>query len=229
MCGRYVNGPMTRSYWREQQDLLDEVGPSYNVAPTRHAPILRWGTKGREYTPARWGLIPSWAKDKSIGSRCINARSETVREKPSFRSAFKRRRCLVLADGYYEWLAYQGTKQPYYIRRVEDAPLLFFGLWETWSGPTDAPLKKPLETFTVLTTSANEQLSWLHDRMPCTSDLGEEHIVLWLDPEFEDYAYLESLLKSYPDGTLTAYPVSKYVNKVGNDGPECIERVELPS
>ena len=227
MCGRYVNGPMTRTHWKKLREFLDRVGQSYNVAPTQQAPILRWGIRGPEPALLRWGLIPFWAKDKRAGSRRINARSETVSEKPSFREAFRRRRCLVLADGYYEWIDHRGTKQPFYIRLTEDRPLLFFGLWDSWRGLPDKPLRDPLETFTIITTEANDQLAWIHQRMPCICDVETERIDLWLDPGFEDYGYLRSLLKPYAAGKLTTVPISTWVNKVSHDGPECIAIVEI--
>ena len=194
MCARYVNGPMTRDYWVQLRAFLDALGMRYNVAPTSIVPILRFGDAAREPAAVRWGLIPSWSKDNKIAYRTINARSETVHEKPSFRAAFKRRRCIVLADGYYEWTGPKSDRQPHYIRLADDRPLVFFGLWESWPGPKDDPLDEPLQTCTINTT------------------------------EFAYTDHLRSLLKP-SDEEFVTNKVSKYVNKVGNEGPECIERL----
>ncbi len=221
MCGRYVDGPMTRDYWSELRGFLDTLGLRYNVAPTSTVGILRWGTNGREPAAVKWGLIPSWSKDAKIAYSTINARSETVAEKPAFRSAFKRRRCLLFADGYYEWTGEKGNKQPHYIRFAEDRPMLFYGLWESWRGPKDEPLDVPLETCTILTTDAAPELEDIHHRMPCISTVDADSIDTWLDPEFEDADYLRSLLVP-SDEEFTTTPVSRYVNKVGNEGPACV-------
>jgi len=222
MCGRYVDGPMTRDYWGELRGFLDTLGIRYNVAPTSTVGILRWADGEREPAAVRWGLLPSWAKDDKIAYSTINARSETVAEKPAFRAAFKRRRCMVFADGYYEWTGPKGNKQPHFIRFADDRPMLFYGLWESWKGPKEAPLDEPLETCTIITTDANDELAHLHDRMPCISTVDADSIDLWLDPEFEDTEHLESLLAP-SDADFEATAVSKYVNKVGHEGPECLE------
>ncbi|MGI9427689.1 MAG: SOS response-associated peptidase, partial [Bythopirellula sp.] len=186
----------------------------YNVAPTSQVPILRVNQGQREPVAARWGLIPPWAKDEKISYSTINAKAETVHEKPAFRAAFKRKRCVVLADGYYEWTGPKGDKQPHYIRMADDRPLVFLGLWENWRDNISC---------TIITTEANPQLEHLHSRMPCITAVDSDSIDLWLDPEFEDSSYLRSLLKPVGDGVLQSTKVSRYVNKVGNQGPECIE------
>ena len=219
MCGRYVYGPATRDYWVDLRDFLDSLGDKYNVAPTNIVPILK---ADREPAAVRWGLIPSWAKDEKIGFSSINARSETVAEKPAFRTAFKRRRCLVLADGYYEWTGPRGDKTAHFIYMADGRPLVFYGLWESWPGPKDDPLQQPLETCTIITTAAAESVAHLHDRTPALAEVDSPPLDLWLDPEFEDYGHLQSLLEPY-NGELAERTVTKYVNKVGNEGPECLE------
>lgn len=223
MCGRYVYGPATRDYWIDLRDFLDSLGDKYNVAPTNTVPILK---TDRQPAAVRWGLIPSWAKDDKIGFSSINARSETVADKPAFRAAFKRRRCLVLADGYYEWTGPKGDKTPHFIHMADDRPLVFYGLWESWPGPQDAPPEakrsEPLETCTIITTEAADSVAHIHNRMPALAEVDSDQLDLWLDPEFEDYQHLQSLLTPY-GGELAERTVTKYVNKVGNEGPECLE------
>lgn len=196
-----------------------EWAPRYNIAPTQQVPVVRVAPDSgeREMTLLRWGLIPSWAKDASIGNRLINARAETVASKPAFRAAFKRRRCLVPADGYYEWQKVGSKKQPYLIQRQDGAPFAFAGLWESWHA--DRP--DAVETFTIITTDANEATTAIHDRMPVILD--EEDYAMWLDPEFEGREALESLLRPYPGEALQLTPVSTYVNNPRHEDPRCIE------
>jgi len=245
MCGRYT----LRSNLNlilEQFDLGDvpDLMPRYNIAPTQMVAAVRATETGRELVKLRWGLIPSWAKDEKIGNRLINARSETASEKPSFRTAFRRRRCLVIADGFYEWQK-PGTsasrsansaaeksakssrspvKQPYYIHMRDEQPFAFAGLWETWHGPKDAKLDSPLESCTILTTDPNELMQTLHDRMPVI--LPPDDYTMWLDPTFQDVAALESLQRPYRDVEMVAEPVSTTVNNPRNETPECIVPVE---
>lgn len=164
----------------------------------------------------RWGLIPSWAKDTSIGSRMINARGETVAEKPSFRSAFKRRRCLVPTDGYYEWQTSASGKTPYYIHRTDNLPFAMAGLWESWHSDQ----ANGIQSFTIITTEANDATSRVHDRMPVI--LGTDDYDMWLDAEFEGYDTLQSLLRPYADDDLQFDCVSTHVNSPRNDDPSCI-------
>ena len=149
---------------------VESFEPRYNIAPTQTVPVVRTidGSTSRELVWMRWGLVPRWAKDLSIGARSINARAETVSEKPTFRDAFKKRRCLVVADGYYEWISSGKNKQPYFIHFGDDHPFAFAGLWERWQGPTQA-----VESFTIITTSAAERIAWLHDR--CRSSSPRNH------------------------------------------------------
>ena len=202
-------------------DLADEVPalePRFNIAPTQTAPVIRMNGN-RHLAMCRWGLIPSWASDKAIGARLLNARSESVATKPAFRSAFKQRRCLVPADGFYEWQKAGSKKQPFFFRPVNDRPFAFAGLWETWHKDDQA-----LESFTILTTEANALLRPLHDRMPVI--LAPEDFAVWLDPRMQDLQTLQPLLRPYPAEGMTSYLVSTLVNSPRNESPQCIERLE---
>lgn len=170
----------------------------------------------------RWGLVPSWARDISLGSRMINARSETAAEKPAFRSAFKKRRCLVLADGFYEWKKTDSGKQPFYIR-VRGGLYAMAGLWERWQ-PSEGENRESIETCTILTTQANNALAGLHDRMPVILDTTDFR--RWLDPNGTRAEPLLPLLKPCPDDWITFWPVSTRVNRPAHDQPDCIEPLD---
>jgi len=201
-------------------DAVHDLKPHYNIAPTQLAPVVRTTADGnRELAELRWGLIPSWASDPSIGSRMINARSETAATKPAFRSAMRQRRCLIPADGFYEWQKEGSLKQPMFIHRSDNAPFAFAGLWEHWNDPE----QRPLETFTILTTAANEQLRPLHERMPII--VRAENYSKWLDPATIDPSAVAALLTDPPQD-LVLRPVSQHVNKVANDDPSCIAPAE---
>lgn len=222
MCGRFtLRTRLTLLVQLFRMQMHDELVPRYNIAPTQQVLACRQTADGsREGVSLRWGLIPSWAKEEKIGSSLINARAETVAEKPSFRTAFKRRRCLVLADGYYEWKA--GTpKQPHFIHMADDRPFALAALWESWRGPKEAPLAEPLETCTLITTTANELTAKVHDRMPVI--LPPEEYDYWLDPAFEGTDKLLSLLKPYPSDEMALYPVSTYVNNARNEGERALQ------
>jgi putative SOS response-associated peptidase YedK len=220
MCGRFTR-------WLQFGDLVKAFPdfvfpepaafmPRYNIAPTQPVAVVP-NDDSRAVQFFRWGLVPFWAKDPSIGSRMINARSETAAEKPSFRAAYRRRRCLILADGFYEWRAEPGsrTKTPMYVRMASGEPFAFAGLWEIWH-PDDAPLL----SCTILTTEPNELVAPIHNRMPVI--LAREAYDRWLDPEEQPSGSLDDLLKPYPAGEMTAYPVSRFVNNPANDAPACI-------
>ncbi len=222
MCGRFTL-TATPEALAALFDLPDApaLPPRYNIAPTQPVAVVRTAPHDgrRELALVRWGLIPSWAKDPSIGSRLINARAETVAEKPSFRSAFKRRRCLVPASGFYEWRAEGGRKQPYYIYAADGAPLAIAGLWEHWEGPEG----DVVESCTLLTTEANDLVRPIHDRMPVF--LPPAAFADWLDPDIDQPGPLLALLAPYPAAAMAAHAVSPLVNAVRNDGPACVAAV----
>jgi len=197
----------------------------YNIAPTQPIAAVRQREHQgqREFAWLRWGLIPSWAKDTKIASSTINARSETAPEKPAFRSAFKSRRCLILADGYFEWIKDGKQKLPVYYRRRDDQPFAFAGLWETWRGP-DRSLTEPWQTGTILTTAANELAAPVHDRMPAI--LEPDDYDSWLDPTNTDREELLNLLRPFPATDMQATRVNSIVNSPRNQGPECIAEVK---
>lgn len=215
MCGRYTLRATLNlildQFAAEAGEGL-HLEPQFNIAPTNAVPIIRRGERGRELSLARWGLIPSWAKDEKIGYSTINARADSVAAKPAFRAAFKRRRCLVVADGYYEWIADGKEKQPilYEVGKPGDV-FAMAGLWESWHD---------IESCTIITTTPNKLAAEAHDRMPVI--LKEKDYDRWLDPKLEDASQLEPLLSPY-SGKMASRPVSRYVNNVRNKGPECVE------
>lgn len=239
MCGRYAAS-------RRPEDLVEEfevtqqpeqvLPASYNVAPTNtvYAVLERAPRDEPEAAPVRrlqtvrWGLVPSWAKDPSIGNRMINARMETVADKPAFRRAFAKRRCLLPADGYFEWYGEErGKKQPFFIRPSDGGVLAMAGLYELWRDPTkqaDDP-EAWLWTCTVLTTSAPDDLGRIHDRMPLLVE--RERYSAWLDPTLDDPDQLRGLLVPAAPGRLTAYPVSKEVNSVRNNSAHLVDPVPV--
>ena len=215
MCGRFTQ-THSASELAARFD-LDEIPnwqPRYNIAPTQSIPTI---VEPHHFKLLRWGLIPSWAKDSTIGTKLINARAETVSEKPSFRDAFKRRRCLIVADGYYEWKKQSGKKQPFYFQLEHHEPFAFAGLWERWNSPEG----EPIETCTIITTEANELAATVHDRMPVI--LSASQYDRWLDPTFKD---AQSLLHPYSGGAMRTYAVSLTVNSPAHDAPDCIAKIE---
>ncbi|MFC2037805.1 SOS response-associated peptidase [Chloroflexota bacterium] len=220
MCGRFtLTDPDQDLAVQFNLPEIPDLKPRYNIAPTQSVAAVRLASKDavREMVLLHWGLIPFWAKDPKIGARMINARSETVAEKPAFRAAFRRRRCLVVADGFYEWQKLNGGKQPFYIRMRDDSAFAFAGLWEHWKDPDDAVI----ESCTLLTTQPNELVRPLHNRMPVI--LHPRDYELWLDPEVQQAELLQPLLRPFPPEALAAYPVSRWVNRPQNDDARCIE------
>jgi putative SOS response-associated peptidase YedK len=222
MCGRYTltskGDELALLFDLRELPLLP---PRYNMAPTQEAAVVRVLEPGgeRRLAPLKWGLIPYWAKEASIGNRLINARAESVAEKPAYRFSFKKKRCLVAADGFYEWKKEGKAKQPYLIHREDGKPFAFAGLWSTWKNPEQGGAL--VETFTILTTDANDLLRPLHDRMPVIVD--PENFDLWLDPRQEDAAVLQPLLVPHAVEGFEAFPVSRVVNSPANDVASCIE------
>jgi putative SOS response-associated peptidase YedK len=228
MCGRFAQYSLTKAIEALRVNkTFAQVPPRYNVAPSQAvAAIVQPSDADRRGTWLCWGLIPSWAKDPAISTstklsnpyKLINARSETVAEKPSFRYAFKHRRCLIPTNGFYEWQKLEGSKskkQPYFISLQNNDPFVFAGLWERWESKEG----DILETCTILTTEANELMAPIHDRMPVILQL--EDCDRWLDPDFQQVDKLQKLLKPHPAAAMQAYPVSIRVNSPKNDSPEC--------
>lgn len=225
MCGRYTLS--------DPGDLVEELGAQgdpdvlsahYNIAPTQNVAAVCVGTEGeRKLAPFRWGLVPFWAEDKSIGNKMINARSETVAEKPAFRNAFTRRRCLLLADGFYEWKKDRSSdgkqvRQPYHVHLADRRPFTFAGLWELWDKDPD----DPIYSCTILTTRANDRVAELHDRMPVILE-GDQRDG-WLDHDREPDSLLD-LLQPIAADQIDFHPVSRIVNSPENDVAACIEPV----
>lgn len=218
MCGRF-SLTQTAPALAEAFQLSESPAwtPRYNIAPTQAvATIDALATPSSQVRLRRWGLVPGWAKDLTIGAKLINARAETVAEKPSFRAAFKQRRCLILADGFYEWQKRdRKTKQPYYFQLASAQAFAFAGLWERWQQGD-----KAIETCTILTTEANELLQPVHDRMPVI--LAPEHYEQWLDLTTSAKS-LKHLLHPYTASIMQGYPVSTTVNSPTHDSPECVQ------
>ncbi|MCG8586183.1 MAG: SOS response-associated peptidase [Pirellulales bacterium] len=219
MCGRYtLRTPAHVLVKQFNLPGLVELPERYNIAPTQTVVGVRASEDGsREAATFRWGLVPFWAKDPAIGNRMINARAETVATKPAYRAAFKRRRCLVLADGFYEWQKQGKAKQPFFMHMDDDGPFALAGLWERWGKDDD----EAIESCTIITTEPSPLLADIHDRMPVI--LEESDHELWLDPDFENYEYLGSMLRPFLDERLVAEPVSSHVNNPRNDSPRCVE------
>ena len=224
MCGRFtLTDPDQELAVQFSLAQMPDIPPRYNIAPTQPVAAVRATSEdlAREMALLHWGLIPFWAKDPAIGSRMINARSETAAEKPCFRAAFRRRRCLIVADGFYEWQKVNGAKQPFYLRLRDGRPFAFAGLWERWEGPEGSVI----ESCTILTTQPNELVRPVHNRMPVI--LAPEDYDLWLDPALGQgtghVEQLQNLLQAYPPAEMEAYPVSRWVNTPDHDDPRCIE------
>jgi putative SOS response-associated peptidase YedK len=224
MCGRYsLTTPVEGMRRLFDFPELPNLAPRYNIAPTQEAPVIRRDEQGaRHMALLRWGLIPSWAKDRAIGNRLINARSETVASKPAFRGAFRSRRCLVPADGFYEWQSEGGKKLPWRIGLAGGASFAFAGLWERWQDKTE---NAGVESFTIITTDANETVRPIHGRMPVILAPGDHE--QWLAAS--DPARLAGLLRPYAGRDLRAYRVGTAVNSPRNDGPACIAPLDNPA
>jgi len=218
MCGRFtLKTPANQLLLAFGLDSALPLVPRYNIAPTQSVPVIHASEGGREMAMMHWGLIPSWSKAPDAGGRLINARAETVAEKPAFRASFKTRRCLVPADGYYEWIAAGRKKQPYWIHRADEQPFAFAGLWDLWRPEAG----EPLTSCTIVTTDANDATREIHDRMPVILDPVDYD--RWLDPALSDPARLLPLLRPYEGGELRVDPVSTFVNNARNEGPECLD------
>ena len=220
MCGRFaLDAPsknLTHHFKLKQAVTLE---PRYNIAPSQSVVIIRESANTQKLSTVRWGLIPHWAREEKIGYRLINARAETVAEKPSFRDAFRSRRCLIPATGFYEWKHEGRMKQPYFIQMKDGDLFAMAGIWETWQSPNG----KTIESCAIITTEANTIVGQIHDRMPAI--LPVQNYNSWLTPQgnkksFQDY------LKPYPPSEMTAYQVSSMVNNIKNEGEECIRGID---
>ena len=234
MCGRFIastpSDELARYLGAREPTAESSLRPSFNVAPTQLIHAAHESTGERRLDVFRWGLVPSWAKDSRTGSPLINARSETAHSKPSFRNAFSKRRCIIAADGFYEWQRHRGTKhkQPMLIRHRDRIPFAFAGLWETWqgSGVVEGAHQdeERLRTCAILTCAANAKMALVHDRMPVI--LPSEAWDFWLDPHNTDRAALRALMLPSPEETLSIHPVSVEVNNARNNGPHLLEPIQ---
>lgn len=222
MCGRFTlrtpSAQLARHFHLPEISGFDPpLEPRFNIAPSQKVVAIRAaGGGGREMVMLRWGLVPSWAEDPGIGNRLINARADSVHQKPSFRTAFRRRRCLVAADGFYEWQSTAGQKQPYHFSLGNQRVFGFAGLWEAWERNGQA-----IESCTLITTEANETVAPVHNRMPVI--LAETDYDTWLDPGIQDSEKLLPLLCPFHAEPLIATPVGRWVNAPAHEGPRCIE------
>jgi putative SOS response-associated peptidase YedK len=219
MCGRYLitTAPEAmRQMFRYPQQ--PNFPARYNVAPTQPVPIVRLHGGERQFALVRWGLIPGWVRDPRGFSLLVNARCESVNDKPAFRNAMRRRRCLIPADGFYEWKDEGKQKRPYVVRPKAAGPLAFAGLWESWVGPNG----EEMETATIITTRASRDIAHIHDRMPVI--IAPDAFDFWLDCTNVDGLTAAALLVPAPEGLLQAYEISTAVNRVANDAPNLIER-----
>lgn len=221
MCGRF-------NLFTSVEIIMDEFNiekvlfkgpPSYNISPGREVASISFD-EGKVLSPMRWGLIPSWAEDPSIGYRMINARAETIHEKNSFKIPFRERRCLIPADGFYEWKTHGKVKMPYHIRMVDRKPFAFAGLFDVWRSPEGVDVR----SCTIITTKANDTVSPIHDRMPVI--LPKDAHSIWLDPEMKDIDEFRVLLEPYDPEKMEAYEISQLVNSASNDSEELVKRLE---
>jgi putative SOS response-associated peptidase YedK len=232
MCGRYVSvsSPtiLAERFGVEELRVTEPPEPNYNVAPRAEVPVVAESSQHQRVLDlVRWGLVPSWAKDIKIGDRMINARAETVMTTNAYKRAFERRRCIIPADGFYEWqkIPHRKTKQPWFFRRRDGEPLAFAGVWEIWHDPNDADPDAPrIRSCAIITTNANELVEPIHDRMPVA--LPESEWDAWLDRDNKDVDALQRLLVPVPADEMEAWPVSTLVSKADNNGPELLDRVD---
>ena len=219
MCGRFsrISPPEVFAELFQAQLGKRVAGPRYNISPTNDVLACRQTLAGRERMLLHWGLIPAWAEDKKIGYRTINARAETVAVKPSYRSAFKHRRCFIAADGFYEWMPGKVKKQPYYIRLQEGRPFALAGLWEHW----EPQGSEPVDSCTIIVTAANALIGKIHDRMPVI--LSPKDYDQWLDPNVRDMEKLTPLLKPFSENEMETYPVSLMINNPKHQGAELVK------
>lgn len=220
MCGRFsIAKEVEDIATRFDAQLASAFKKVYNAAPSQNLPVVA-NSEPHVINLFRWGLVPFWAKDISIGNRMINARTETITEKPAFRNLIKSKRCLVISDGFYEWKKTAGLKQPYRITLKDEELYSYAGLWDKWNSPD----RSIINSFTIITTEANELIGQIHDRMPVILNKDDES--KWLNTN-EDIKQITSLLKPYPENLMKMYPVSALVNSTYNNSPDLIKGIEL--
>ncbi len=232
MCGRYTITQDLAGLEKLVRFICKVVDfkPRYNLAPRQQAPVLVWETGQPTLKSMRWGLIPSWSKDETIGDKLTNARADTISEKPSYRKPFEKQRCLVPADGFYEWQTTPAGKQPFRFTLRGGGFFCMAGLWEKWIRPPNESelglddsgpaVSQMVETFTIITTEPNPMVAAVHNRMPVI--LGPEHYQWWLEPNRFEPQFLKTLLRPYPAEDMACYRVSKLVNNAKNDNPDCL-------
>ena len=219
MCGRFTRKESFQTLAEELELTIPVLEPRYNIAPSQMVACVRNASDNgiRECVMLKWGLVPSWAKDPTIGNKLINARAETIAEKPAFRRAFRNRRCLVIADGFYEWKREGRSKQPFYFRFRHGGSFAFAGIWDHWECSPQAPI----ESFALITTGPNEVMEPVHNRMPVI--LEAKDYDLWIDPTIHNNEPLLSLLHPFPSEDMEAVAISTFVNNPQHDDPRCIE------
>jgi putative SOS response-associated peptidase YedK len=221
MCGRFTlhtPEPLLREVFNLEQSVPLGLKPRYNIAPSQQVPIIRDTESGREMVMAKWGLIPHWSKEAKTKYSTINARIETVAEKPTYRTPFKHRRCLIPADGFYEWKVVDGRKVPHHIRMRDGGVFAFAGLWDHWEGEGES-----MESCSIIVMPANDVMQSLHERMPAI--IAPAHQDLWLDPRVTDKAEIMTYLNSTPSSRLVTHPISSWVNSPKHDDERCMEPV----
>jgi putative SOS response-associated peptidase YedK len=221
MCGRFTlhtPEPLLREVFNLEQSVPLGLKPRYNIAPSQQVPIIRDTESGREMVMAKWGLIPHWSKEAKTKYSTINARIETVAEKPTYRTPFKHRRCLIPADGFYEWKVVDGRKVPHHIRMRGGGVFAFAGLWDHWEGEGES-----MESCSIIVMPANDVMQSLHERMPAI--IAPAHQDLWLDPRVTDKAEIMTYLNSTPSSRLVTHPISSWVNSPKHDDERCMEPV----
>lgn len=219
MCGRFaLKNPQALKAAFDLAELPEDLTPRYNIAPTQNVAIIRDDATGRHLSLAHWGLIPSWAKDSGKSYSTINARAETVESKPTFRTPFKRHRCIIPADGFYEWQDEEGIKIPHHIGMKDGSPFALAGLWDVWKGP-----QGDVTSCTIIVTAANQFMKRLHDRMPVILDPKDYE--RWLDPGNQDTTNLKTMLASAPEDLLTEWRVSRQLNNPRYEGASCADHV----
>ncbi|HEY5039588.1 MAG TPA: SOS response-associated peptidase [bacterium] len=230
MCGRFVlKTPAAKIAEIFQAELLEKFPPHFNVAPGSWIPVVRYdpNKKERFINRLHWGLVPSWSKDRKLQHNTINARAETIGELAAFKSAYKHRRCLIPADGFYEWDRSINPPQPYFFSLVEKVPFAFAGIWESWKLPPGEGPGDTLESCSIVTTEANRYVAKIFNRMPVM--VAAKNYDTWLDPKLQDTGNFKTLLKPFPPEKMRGWPVSRMINEEKNNKPNCLKKMKVES